>query len=397
MRLRLLPIWLGALLLAAPATRASAQAPAPGSDRGARQPAGAALHADAAKLIASVRSDPNAVGIPPLSGFTAGARTVAAGVTEPGPVAVVDGRLDVYGTVAGDAIAVHGDVVLHEGARVTGNAFAARGKVILNGGVVDGEIRTLSGEIGPVLLAGRSATAPAGATIWRDLKLSLGWLAVLLAIGLGVLVTASAYLDGVAEALELSYTRALLTGIVGQLSVLPALLLVVVGLSITIIGILIVPLAVVAFVLGLAGLLTLGFLAVALVTGRSLARGRVSALGANDRGASLRALVIGVSLYLLLWIAAAALGAWPTLAVALRVVAVAMSWVAVTAGFGAALISRAGTRRVAPREVAPAPELDLRPTTPAAARAAAPVWQTPTPISGVVAARRPTSAPPANE
>ncbi len=395
MRARLLPVWLGVLLLAAPAARASAQSPAPVRDSGAVQSAGAALHADAAKLIASVRSDPNAVGIPPLSRFTAGARTVAAGATEPGPVAVVDGRLDVRGTVAGDAIAVNGDVVVHQGARVTGNAFAARGRVILNGGVVDGEIRTLSGDIGPVMLGGRAASATAGNSVWRDLKLSLGWLAVLLAIGFGVLVSASSYLNGVAEALEVSYTRALLTGIVGQLSVVPALLLVVLGLGITIIGILVIPLAIVAFVLGLAGLLTLGFLAVALVTGRSLERRRAPGQGRDDRNASIRALVLGVTLYLLLWIAAAALGAWPTVAVALRVVAVAMSWVAVTAGFGATLISRAGTRRVAPVEPLPLPEPDVRP---AASRPAAPVWQTPTPISGVAAARRPTSSvPPASE
>jgi hypothetical protein len=277
---------------------------------------------------------------------------------------------------------------------VTGNAFAARGRVILDGGVVDGEIRTLTGEIGPVLLAGRAGAEAGGATIWRDLKLSLGWLAVLLAIGLGVLVSASSYLDGVAEALELGYTRALLTGFVGQLSVLPALLLIVVGLSITIIGILVVPLAIVAFVLGLAGLLTLGFLAVALVTGRSLASRGGSARARGERGTTLRALVLGVTLYLLLWIAAAALGAWPTVSVALRVVAVAVTWVAVTAGFGATLISRAGTRRVAATEPTPEPELDVRPTP---SRPAAPVWQTPTPIAGVVAARRPTSAPPAGE
>jgi hypothetical protein len=393
-RVRLLLVWLSALLLTAPATRASAQAPAPGRDSGAVQPAGAALHAEAAKLIASVRSDPNAVGIPPLSRFTAGARTVAAGTTEPGPVAVVDGRLDVRGTVTGDAIAVNGDVVVHQGARVTGDAFAARGRVILNGGVVDGEIRTLSGDIGPVMLAGRAGSS-AGSSVWRDLKLSLGWLAVLLAIGFGVLVSASSYLNGVAEALERSYTRALLTGIVGQLSVLPALLLVVLGLGITIIGILVIPLAIVAFVLGLAGLLTLGFLAVALVTGRSLERRHAPGEAQGDRNASVRALVLGVSLYLFLWIAAAALGAWPAVAVALRVVAVAMSWVAVTAGFGATLISRAGTRRIPAVDPLPLPEPDVRPAT---ARAAAPVWQTPTPISGVVAARRPTSsAPPASE
>jgi hypothetical protein len=347
----------------------------------------AAPHGEAAALINSVRSDPNAVPIPALSGFTSGARTVAAGSTEAGPVAVVDGRLDVYGTVTGDAIAVHGDVVIHEGARVTGDAFAARGRVLLEGGVVDGEIRTLSGEIGPA--ATRGETASGGATVWRDLKLSLGWFAVLLAIGLGVLVTASMYLDGVIAALESSYPRALLAGIAGQLSIVPALILLLLGLAVTIVGILLAPFAGVAFVLALAGLVTLGFIAVAVVTGRSLGSRSKARLG-SDRGLTLRALVVGISAYLFLWIAAAALAAWPAAALALRVVAAAVTWVAVTAGFGATLISRAGTRRPAgaTANLATAPGI---PASPATLAPEVPVWQTPTPVSGVVAARRPVA------
>ena len=51
--------------------------------------------------------------------------------------------------------------------------------------------------------------------------------------------------------------------------------------------------------------------------------------------------------------------------------------VAVTAGFGAVLISRAGTRRTVPPQAPVAPLDDMS-------------WQTPTPVSGVAAARRPT-------
>jgi len=60
-------------------------------------------------------------------------------------------------------------------------------------------------------------------------------------------------------------------------------------------------------------------------------------------------------------------------------VALAVSWVAVTLGLGATLLSRAGTKRLDARQRAgarrPAPE-DL-------------AWQTPTPVTGVAAARRP--------
>ena len=54
-----------------------------------------------------------------------------------------------------------------------------------------------------------------------------------------------------------------------------------------------------------------------------------------------------------------------------------MTYVAVTAGFGAALLSRGGTRRDAAVAQAPAPAMN------------AASWQTPTPVTGVVAGRRP--------
>ena len=73
------------------------------------------------------------------------------------------------------------------------------------------------------------------------------------------------------------------------------------------------------------------------------------------------------------------LGAWPLAESLARGVAFATTWVAGTAGLGAALISRAGITRAQSHQ---------------AKRAmASPSWQTPTPVSGVVAARRPTATP----
>ena len=57
-------------------------------------------------------------------------------------------------------------------------------------------------------------------------------------------------------------------------------------------------------------------------------------------------------------------------------IAVAVTWVAATAGLGAAVVSRGGVRRA---------------TAPAARRALnTSSWATPTPVAGVTAARRPT-------
>ena len=71
------------------------------------------------------------------------------------------------------------------------------------------------------------------------------------------------------------------------------------------------------------------------------------------------------------------LAADPRVELVLRGLAVAITWVAATVGLGAAVISRGGTRR----QAVAAPELAAVNDMP---------WQTPTPVTGVVAARRPT-------
>ena len=354
----------------------SQPAPAPRTAPRAAPAATADQHPEVRDRIASVRNDPNAVPLPPTNEITVGPRTVPAGSRVEGDVATAKGRLDVYGNVTGDAIAIDGDVVVHPGGIVGGNAFSVGGHV-LGEGVVRGELRAIQGEVGA--LPAEGARTPASDT-GRALKLAFGWLAVLIVVGLGVLVAANEYLDGVVDALEEGFSRALLAGLAGQLALLPVLVLAVVGLAITVLGILLIPFAVVAYALAVAGLVTLGFLAVAQVTGRALRpvpRGAII----SARGAALRALVIGVTAYLLLWIAAAAFAWSPLVGGILRAVAFAVTWVAVTAGLGAALLSRAGTRRVvAPvRQVPPAEPEDLS-------------WMTPTPVTGVVAARRPTPA-----
>jgi hypothetical protein len=79
-----------------------------------------------------------------------------------------------------------------------------------------------------------------------------------------------------------------------------------------------------------------------------------------------------------LWVLTSAFAWAPRIEMVLRGIAVAITWVAVTAGLGAAVISRGGKRR----QAMAAPEL--------ASVNDMPAWQTPTPVTGVVAARRPT-------
>jgi hypothetical protein len=327
------------------------------------------------RQIEALRGDPHAGTVPPADSFTRGPRIVGAADTVRGPVAVAGGDLDVAGTIIGDAYVVGGDVILRPGGHVTGSAFSAFGSVQMRGGRVDGEMRMLGGIVGPVVRTLADEPTPIGATR-HAVSLALGWMIVLTLIGIGVLVFANSYLDGVVEALEGNFSKSLWVGLAAQLALVPALVVMIIGLALTIIGLLLIPFATVAFTLAVAGLVTLGFLAVARVTGDALARGAARRL--TVRGGELRALIVGVALFMGLWVLAAAFTWAPVVGAVLRALALGVTWVAATAGLGAAVLSRGGTRREAD-EVSPeplAPEL---------------AWQTPTPISGVVAARRPTS------
>ena len=315
-------------------------------------------------------------GIPLVRDVPPGPQVVAAGDTVTGPIASRGAPLDVYGVVNGDAVAYEGDIILHPGSTVTGDAIAVLGQVRLLGGAVGGEVRSVRGALAPIVSSQVAAATPR-ATVRDRLGLVVGWLTVLILIGVGVLVFASGPLDGVVEALHGGFARSLLLGVAGQLAVLPAVLMVVVALAVTVIGVLLIPFAIVAIALATAGLMMLGFLAVTSVTGSAVTGGD-SRRRMSERGAALRALFVGIVIFIAVWLAAALLTPLPAAAAVARGVAFVLTWVAVTAGFGAALRSRAGTRRPTPPQEEPEPEDEIS-------------WLTPTPIGGVKAVRRPTT------
>ncbi|MFI5310617.1 MAG: hypothetical protein ACHQQ3_05255 [Gemmatimonadales bacterium] len=332
-----------------------------------RETLGAALDA--------VRASGAKLELPPAAQFTFGDRTIAAQSRTPGPVAVANGVAHVRGSVDGDVITYSGDVIVHQGGEIHGDAIAILGKVLLDGGRVDGEVRSLSGDVSPPSVSATRRGFSTPGTVASEAALAAGWFAVLIVVGIGVLVLASSNLNAVSEALERNFTKALLAGIAAQLAFAPVLALLLVGLVLTLLGILLIPFAVVAYVLATAGLVTLGYLAIANIVGRSFVR----AQGDGDRerrAAALRAVIVGLTVLMAPWFVAAGLAWSPTGVAVARAVAVAVTWVACSAGLGAALISRGGARRVA----APLAQHAM----------AAASWQTPTPVSGVVAARRPT-------
>lgn len=313
---------------------------------------------------------------PERDSLTLGGRVIQAGARVEGPIVVAGGDLVVRGTVIGSVVAIAGDVIVKQGGSVSGDAIAAFGDVRREGGTIGGAARSMTGAWGDNLRSGMrgDGVAPTKRT---PLSLAVGWFGVMLLIGLGVLVFAGNYLDGVVDVLQESFWRSFLVGIAGELGVLPASLLLIVALAVTVIGVLLIPFALVAFVLAVAGLATLGFIAIARLTGEGFSS--KSARRLTPRGAALRAVVLGVTLYMGVWIVAALVNNVAIVGISLRVLAALVTYVALTAGFGASILSRAGTRRDGALIAAPAPAMDSA------------AWQTPTPVTGVVAARRPTA------
>ena len=359
---------LGVLALAT-APAAAQQPSAPNAAPGTR-PASTTSLQPLAGGVEQLRAR-GAQSVPAPGSFNYGDRAVPAGRTISGSVAVARGNLDVYGKIAGDAYVVGGDIRIHPGGEVTGNAMTAGGRVVVDGGAVGGEMRSLGSGRAPAANAPRQPL-----TTVEMVKLVLGWFAVLVILGIGVMVFAEPNLDGVVLALERGVGRAFWIGLAGELLALPALLVLVVALAITIVGALLIPFAIVAYVVAAAGLVTLGFLAVSRLAGTAA----VSDSGAvSPRGVHLRALFVGLAILFGLWLVAAALTWSPILGGVLRAIAIAITWVAATVGLGATLISRAGTQR---------PGAGTTPSKSADEYA----WQTPTPVTGVAAARRPASS-----
>jgi hypothetical protein len=339
-------------------------------DSGSTQTIDGRLRAEIAILRGLMRS----LHVPAADSFRLGNQEIAAGSTFAGTAATARGNLAVRGRVAGDAIALHGDVVVYPGGSVGGNAIAVDGRVRTVGGIVEGDVRSVRGITGSILAraAGESPSAEP-VTTWGAIKLVIGWFAILVAMGIGVLLFAERNLDGVVSALEQHFARSFWTGLLTQVAAIPALLLLLVGLAVSIIGILLVPFAVFAFVIALAGLMTLGFIAVARFTGRAFFRS-----AAEPRAVKLRSLFVGLMIYLGLWLVAAVFISSPVVGSVLHAVALAGSWVALTFGLGATILSRAGTQKdAATRRQAKVVD-DLS-------------WQTPTPVTGVAAARRPVA------
>ena len=312
--------------------------------------------------------------LPVADSVAPGARSISAGSTVHGTV-VARGPIDVLGRVEGSVVSLSGDVTVHRGGVVTGDALAVGGHVHADSGEVNGEMRSMAAL--PTALGAATIVVDTRSPVQRTAdaaKVVGGGFGILLVIAIGVLLFAGPNLDQVVATIEGRFARAFWVGALGQIVALPALAILVIALALTILGVLLIPFAIVAYCIAVAGLVTLGFLAVARLVGGALYRSG----DATVRMRALGALAIGLALFFALWMIAALITWAPLAATVVRAAALAATWAAVTLGLGATLLSRAGTHmRVAGAAAARPVELAS--------------WQTPTPVAGVVAARRPVA------
>ena len=273
-----------------------------------------------------------------------GHTTVRAGQRIEGSLVVFRGNADIYGSVSGNVVALLGDVICHDGGTIEGNAVSVGGRVVEAGGTVDGDIKTLS--IGGLAAAGDGPAERISAVqqLFQDVGTVVAVFIALAMIGFGTVFFGRRYVEVVADTTTHSFGRSFVVGLLGQLLLLPAFAMMIVGLVLTIVGILVLPFAILAFVLGAALAALGGYLAVAHAVGETVTRRRM-ANGAFVRSPNSYGYIFsGLAGLLGLWAAAALFGWLGPVVLLLQIAATLVTWVAMTAGFGAVLLSRAGLR-----------------------------------------------------
>jgi len=175
--------------------------------------------------------------------------TIGSAETMTGHLLVLGGDANVYGKLLGNLVTMDGNVVMHPGGVVSGDILALHGDVRDQGGEIGGEVRTLSAVTKPPIAPDTASTRSAVMAVGRNVAGVVGVFFTLLALGVGLVTFARPSLDVVSDTASHSFGRSFITGLIGQILVLPTFGMLVVGLVLSVAGILLLPFAVVVFVL----------------------------------------------------------------------------------------------------------------------------------------------------
>lgn len=300
---------------------------------------------------------------------------IGSGEAHQGDILVLNGDADLYGRLTGNLVTVEGDITLHAGSYVSGSVFALGGAVHQEGGQVTGDIHTLGPADSAVEPTGNPATTPPLLLALRNVAGLAGIFLTLLGIGFGLVLFGKPNLEIISDTVTHTFGRSFAVGVLAQVLVLPTFGVLVLGLVLSVVGILLIPFAVIASALLVLVALLAGFLGVTHALGEKYTRRRL-AQGALGVPNSYRHVLTGLCGFIALWAGWAAFGWVPVLGWFAFGAAALVTWFLLTVGLGAALLSRLGLAgHFAGRFIAPEALTDEY------------LWATPQ--FGVPAARRP--------
>ncbi len=153
----------------------------------------------------------------------------------------------------------------------------------------------------------QEGTSFAGGVVSNAMSLVASFIAMAF-LGLGMLFFAPRQLETVADTVWNSFGRSFLAGLFAQPLILPAFGMMVVGLALTVIGIVVIPFAVLAFVLGLFLSVVGGYVAVARTVGEIYLRRKMARGEAIQTWGTYRYIVYGLLGLMAIWLPAVLLG-----------------------------------------------------------------------------------------
>ncbi len=181
-----------------------------------------------------------------------------------------------------------------------------------------------------------------------------GAFVALCAIAFGASFFAGRQIDVMADTVSTSFGRSFFVGLFAQPLLLPLLGAIIVGLALTVVGVLLIPVAIIAFAATLVAAVVGGYLAVARVAGSAWMH-RLRGDHGTDAMGIVRSIAWGLAIVLAIWLPAILLGWVPVVGSVLTLVALAVTWALATTGFGAAVLTRGGVRTTFGRRFHPVP------------------------------------------
>jgi len=264
-----------------------------------------------------------------------------------GDVVAIGGNITVSGAVEGDAVSVGGNIFLEGDACICGDGVSVGGRVTLS---PESEIR---GERVQISVGGLDKLFPGAIGIAMNPFLQRTLMAfakvfrIIVLIILALLVAAifTKQTEVAADAVKQQFWKMLLVGFLGELIIVPLLIL----LAVIIIGIPLIPVAMIL----IAAAFVLGYVAVACVVGR-ITWERLSTELTSPIAAAVVGIVVIELVSLLGRLISIGPGPLVLLGTLVSIVGFVIAWAAWTTGFGAAIMTRFGTK---PLQLAPAPAL----------------------------------------